>query len=431
MGRGRQAKGVIDITADVTEKAIPCVCTVFGGVYCEHRDTGEFARGARAGTLFDPKATPTAIAKPTIVKIKSPPPKRYTIFRPESSTVQAGSPDKQTDAFPRSIADLSDDGPDSPTGLVYKDFESTGVESNDFARCTVNQSSGEILGVAAIIDIPRGTRILTEEPYFSIQKPANGLELLAALSSPNSDQLTLTTSSEILPPLCAIWANAFDTDSSISIFLQANHINHSCIPNCQFSWNKLLQRLTVQAVRNIPRGQEITISYGPQLLPRVERQKAIFLNWDFTCACPACQPDTAFGQASELRRQLMFEIDQQIDRYNTLPQIGQMTSGAPDALPGVLRLIDLLLEEGIVNGELWRAYDDAIRIYEVRGRRGRALVYAGKKIEVLLDCVGGDSELVRDTIVEMRRLGKRGAVRRMRRYEGWGVLGGPRKVGKR
>ena len=48
-----------------------------------------------------------------------------------------------------------------------------------------------------------------------------------------------------------------------AVFEQASHINHSCRPNAITAWNEDTRMLTVHALRTIPKGTEITISYVP------------------------------------------------------------------------------------------------------------------------------------------------------------------------
>lgn len=301
---------------------------------------------------------------------------------------------------------------DPPATPMDTAITPTGQLDNTSALYAIKKSPGKGLVVFANGKIFKGTRIITEEPLFSIEKPFTGHKLVAEISRLSTEiQGSLMrlhdTRESAVPPVARIFrANAFGTGSTSSIFLRATRINHSCVPNCHFSWNTNLNRLTVHAVKDIATGQEMTVSYGEVLRTREQRKELLTPSYDFECNCPACQPHTEFGRANDIRRHRMFDLDQQIAVYDRFPEIAKLMHGHPDALPAVLGLADLLLEEGVVNGELWGTYYDAVTLYKARGYNAQALVYARKKLEVQLYSLGADSQYTQETLNEIHELRK-------------------------
>ena len=78
--------------------------------------------------------------------------------------------------------------------------------------------------------------------------------------------------------------------SESALYQDISRINHSCAPNCVWSWNKEnLARKEVRACREINKGEEIVASYinFETVLSREERMNDLE-NWDFLCQCQVC-----------------------------------------------------------------------------------------------------------------------------------------------
>jgi hypothetical protein len=105
----------------------------------------------------------------------------------------------------------------------------------------------------------------------------------------------------------AIWHNnAFKTrPGEAALFLDAARLNHSCDPNCYPAWNPELGRLTLHAIREIERGDEILICYDIDrylLKPRVERQRGLKDCFNFDCNCQACDLAHPYSQERDSKR---------------------------------------------------------------------------------------------------------------------------------
>ncbi|AEO65402.1 uncharacterized protein THITE_68287 [Thermothielavioides terrestris NRRL 8126] len=94
--------------------------------------------------------------------------------------------------------------------------------------------------------------------------------------------------------LCKIQTNAFnrlDADTGLSgIFLDVGlaMVNHSCVPNAFIGFDR--RTAVLRAERPIQEGEEITISYIDNALPKSARQEALRL-YHFRCDCPRCRDD--------------------------------------------------------------------------------------------------------------------------------------------
>ena len=186
--------------------------------------------------------------------------------------------------------------------------------------------------------------------------------------------------------------NCLPVGDCAGVCLEVSRINHSCVPNAHFAWNANIGQITVHAIVDISGDEEITICYVPAFLDAHHRQQ-LTKRYGFICDCQACDTTTSFGQASDLRRKRMLELDQ---------SLGFCGLFAPSSLRSMrnaaTELISLLKEEGLVNIELSRAYHDAAKLFSVGGLVQVALDQAQRELEVDLYCHGPDSPLVKDTM---------------------------------
>ncbi|KAF3318351.1 hypothetical protein TWF173_007769 [Orbilia oligospora] len=273
-------------------------------------------------------------------------------------------------------------------------------------------------GLIATVNIPTGTRILTESPLFTIPSPpipsletsiSKTLDSLskekqsAYHSLHNNYQSPSSSTSKIkTPPLSGIFkTNAIPCgyNSSIAgIYLTICLINHSCIPNTYHNWNENLEQETIHAIRPIKAGEEITISYISESMsnPRRKRLQECF---GFDCQCQLCTSDPKQLESSDERRQRILELNESI-MSNVTAGYGTTTidSNPIDCLKDCRGLIGLLGQEydgSAVNFE-GGAYYDAFRVCIRQGDQARAKVMVGRAYEMRVLCEGEDSESSRD-----------------------------------
>ena len=75
----------------------------------------------------------------------------------------------------------------------------------------------------------------------------------------------------------------------IGLYTTAAAMNHSCDPNCCQTFDlSSSSKLFIRAIRNIQKGEEITISYIDVGKPTWWRKNELFLSYGFSCSCPRC-----------------------------------------------------------------------------------------------------------------------------------------------
>ncbi|KAJ4511143.1 hypothetical protein HRR83_007184 [Exophiala dermatitidis] len=93
--------------------------------------------------------------------------------------------------------------------------------------------------------------------------------------------------------------------SAIGAF--ASRLNHSCVPNVQFSYDETTNEMQFRAIRDIARGKEICSNYDKVVFEtRSKRQRKQQIYYGFVCTCEACEPHTEFWARSDERRKGMY-----------------------------------------------------------------------------------------------------------------------------
>ncbi|EJD43878.1 hypothetical protein AURDEDRAFT_88438 [Auricularia subglabra TFB-10046 SS5] len=81
------------------------------------------------------------------------------------------------------------------------------------------------------------------------------------------------------------------------VFPTLSRLNHSCRPNANPQWNSETLTIELRALRPIRAGEEVTITYSPDLLiPAYQRRASLREAYHFTCTCTACS-DAAVSDA--------------------------------------------------------------------------------------------------------------------------------------
>ncbi|KAL5370967.1 hypothetical protein DPSP01_014567 [Paraphaeosphaeria sporulosa] len=278
--------------------------------------------------------------------------------------------------------------------------------------------AGRGLGVVAEADIQRGTRILAESPLLSTRhstlcepqavieqfegldrsSQALYLELYSYEESPFKlayEQLMAKRWHELLPvhqKAYLIWtANAFG--DSNAVYLHASRFNHSCIPNVEVHWNPALEKQTCHAIRDIKAGEELTITYIPLYLARIERQARLH-HWGFQCACAACE-DTELGNATETKRMQLIKY---ADELSNGLRDGSETPWTK-SLVRAAKLAKLQVAEGLLGGRSLRpSYHLATKAC-LKGRGYRMATYwIRKALEIDHYCMGDDHPKYREEL---------------------------------
>lgn len=80
-----------------------------------------------------------------------------------------------------------------------------------------------------------------------------------------------------------------DKEDYCGVFLESSRLNHSCGPNLQHSWDPGLFTFSLQAVRSIRAGQELTVAYEDLCSSRADRQFNLQRLYKFRCRCEHCE----------------------------------------------------------------------------------------------------------------------------------------------
>ncbi|KAL1676779.1 hypothetical protein EV122DRAFT_184274, partial [Schizophyllum commune] len=169
------------------------------------------------------------------------------------------------------------------------------------------------LGMFAQKDLDMGDLILAERPLAVIpafvlggaskSDPEKLLDQLTALMDPHARSAFFALADCHQGPCQALGISktngiglgddlVYPDDSSdptyIGVFDRASRINHSCSPNAVYHFDLQSFCLDVRAIRPIPKGEEIFISYSDSLLRPAKRRQRSLQNYKFRCTCSAC-----------------------------------------------------------------------------------------------------------------------------------------------
>lgn len=167
--------------------------------------------------------------------------------------------------------------------------------------------AGKGLGVIASQNIHQGTRIISESPILTFSMKFKTRAELHEHIMQKIDNLSaqhkayfytlhrhgsvVYKESEILatnslPAGVPSTENA--NDEPKGIYLDACRINHDCRSVAVFTWNENLKQITIHAVKNISKGEEITINYNHAFESWENRRQALFEDFGFHCSCHTC-----------------------------------------------------------------------------------------------------------------------------------------------
>ena len=81
-----------------------------------------------------------------------------------------------------------------------------------------------------------------------------------------------------------------------------SRINHSCAPNANQKWNARTKKEYIYAIKDIPEGSEILITYTSPVMTRARRQKDLQEKFRFTCQCKVCDVESSEEYDAAVRR---------------------------------------------------------------------------------------------------------------------------------
>ncbi|KAJ2974848.1 hypothetical protein NUW58_g8527 [Xylaria curta] len=100
--------------------------------------------------------------------------------------------------------------------------------------------------------------------------------------------------------------------SHVTCYPDIARFNHDCRPNVHYRITNTT--ITTIAVRDIQRGEELTVSYIDVFLPSRERKRTI-RSWGFECACALCQGPRNETVASDKRLRRIKQLQDDLNDF--------------------------------------------------------------------------------------------------------------------
>jgi hypothetical protein len=267
---------------------------------------------------------------------------------------------------------------------------------------TLQDLPGKGKGLVANRNIPKGTRILEERPIIRIPEHREideGLNanIVQQVESLNEHQQQCFCSLYNLYPcenaaemyLGIVRTNALPIEADGvggGIFLEACRINHACNNNAQKYWNKRTKRHTVHALRNISKGEEITIYYPSLKSSREVRRQKLKAKFGFLCSCLWCSLEPAESQKNDRRLARIDQLDDLVGAECTRENFSPQTFRYVDERVGLIN------EQGGTEPLLPRAYLDAAQVAVANGNLARGSVFTKMAVEEWRIAQGSDSD---------------------------------------
>lgn len=123
-----------------------------------------------------------------------------------------------------------------------------------------------------------------------------------------------------------------DPEDERVLYLEISRFNHSCLPNCEVSWDDREGLLQIYAGRDVAPGEDLCLYYQDVRMPTLSRQEKL-KSLGFTCACRACR---AADPRSDRRRRRMQLLLQEMDVVEE-----------EEGVAKVQELLDLYDQEGL------------------------------------------------------------------------------------
>jgi SET domain-containing protein len=187
---------------------------------------------------------------------------------------------------------------------------------------------GKGKGLVAIEKISKSTRILSEGAVVTVSKSVGSERLrtsickqVKALGENQRQDFLSMHNIHLYKNAAEQYLRIFQTNSlpakavedKRAIFLKACRINHAYNNNTQKNWNKKIKRHTIHALKDINKGEKITITYLAPLKNRKARQKALQEKFNFTCLCHLCSLPLEQSQESDRRLEEIYCLNNVID----------------------------------------------------------------------------------------------------------------------
>eukprot|EP00929_Paragymnodinium_shiwhaense_P014648 TRINITY_DN12257_c0_g1_i1.p1 TRINITY_DN12257_c0_g1~~TRINITY_DN12257_c0_g1_i1.p1 ORF type:complete len:412 (-),score=88.70 TRINITY_DN12257_c0_g1_i1:390-1577(-) len=198
--------------------------------------------------------------------------------------------------------------------------QASAAESRSVPCFRIEPVEGKGLGAVATRPVAAGELIAAQEPVLSIdttsetwmadlaeafdQLPQGSQEALFELHDTHAEGGVAEKTIEGI-----FETNSFSQSSESQVAglcLTLARFNHSCMPNCEQSFDTKTGKFQIRASRDIVDGEELCPFYVDLRNSAEERSEDLKGAYGFQCSCPACQQRDA---ASDQRRQRLLELE--------------------------------------------------------------------------------------------------------------------------
>lgn len=235
----------------------------------------------------------------------------------------------------------------------------------------VRPSSGKGLGIFAISDIPKSTRVLAETGLFgTVPRPRRSTEIVKMFDNLSKQQqaqyLSLSSLDNTQPlgpntPEARIYGKRLPQVNNIcvihnsnsfgDVFLIGSRSNHSCVANVTWNFNTNLMKMTFHTARDVKAGEELLISYvGGSKISKAFRQLQID-GYGFKCVCPACE-NTEEGKKKDAKRIQAFHLIGEVFTIAKSVNLRTAKKTYTDMLANVTQVAGLEKSEGLMDLEI-------------------------------------------------------------------------------
>lgn len=179
------------------------------------------------------------------------------------------------------------------------------------------------------------------------------------------------------------------------IGLKASRMNHSCVPNVQFSFSDSLGQMLFYAIRPIARGKEVLSTYDTVFETRAQRQRKQVMYYGFRCDCEACVPMNEFWEKSDERRAELVMLRKEVKKAEKRWEEGEMNIGkTTGVLADLKRMESLMIKESLMGDCLANVYKSLAKWASRAGREVEELEWKTKQRDVWINCGGRGSARV-------------------------------------
>lgn len=203
---------------------------------------------------------------------------------------------------------------------------------------------GKGLGLVAARNLAPGELIVAEKPVLTYNARGSGGASLPEVLSRQFSVLEAAQQEAVMALHDAhardgrktlegiIFSNAFAREAGVfdaALCLVSSRLNHSCLPNCEQTWDPDSCEVQVRASTGVAAGAELCNYYVDLLAPACDRRRTLQEGYRFECTCRACR---GFVAESDRRRRRLREALKRAEGGSTAQPLPARLRASEEAL---------------------------------------------------------------------------------------------------